>query len=197
MLCPAFLNSHWTRRPIAEPAHLRASESEPEPPPVHYPVYLREQAPLPLRVAKPVLRGPSPANPFPQPIEVAEAPKEAIKPEPSEEDLIVRTLTGSSSSSPDPFDIDPMTGLPNDLTPPDLGQMVLTPESEQAVETTTPPPRRLLLETSLPRARVEETIPAFELPVGNGGATLRLPIAPTTRRNDLVPPPSSATYRSE
>lgn len=196
LLCPVLLNSHWTRRTIADlPRH--AETSEVDPPPVHYPVYLREQAPLALRLAGPVSRGPTPPDPFPQLLPKVATAEPPPSPPRSHEELIVRTLTGGAPKEEDPFDLDPLAGFPSDFTPPDLENTVVQTGPITPTTVAPAPPRRLLLETSLPRARMEETIPAFELPVGDQGATLRLPIAPASRSSDLVPPPSSATYRSE
>lgn len=191
---PCLLNSHWIRRYPEWPASERSTGNDFV---FRPPTYLENQRPASLRMAAPVRRGPVPPDPFPPPtVETVKAPEPATEPT-SEEDAIVRSLIADAEGEHDKPFLDSKNPIVPDLNAPLPG--AFEPKEALPVDPVEPTaePRRLLLETSIPRARVEEAIPVFQMPVGDSGAYLRLPVAPSARPSANSAPPSSATYRRQ
>lgn len=192
LLPPSLSHGNWTRRQtLGPPPPASSTHSLPSFKPA---AYLHEQRPFPLRMAAPVGRGPSPPDPFPPaPLPVEKPPEPEALPSNPADDL-VRSLLPAMEGMPQSPLLTPEIPEFVPVDPGSFGQSEMLPvDSAPPV----PAPRRLLLETSLPRARVEESIPTFRLPVGERGPQLRLPIAPSPRSGSVPTPPSSATYRRE
>lgn len=159
--------------------------------------YLASSKPVPVRFASRVHRGPSPADPL--------AARDQAESEAAFSEAIP---DASGQTSGDEADAFPDMGLP-DLTPiydeslraaleaaaDPRNDRPTRPDTLPAAEEAT---RRLYLEAPLPRARLEEILPSFELPVGKDGETLRLPIIRIPGGSTIDSgPSSSATYHQE